>query len=452
MFFAGSGGANLVLGAPLSFFGEGTGSKASTLVAIRIPLQTGGRIPCESSQCLQVLKAFTGTHERVNLTPQQVEAILSFVGPHSQSELGITAAVLSSFRNALQASVDAQQVLQAVRLPYFGFVLHPRISTILQAAPTMSDRRSLAMVELKLKAAWRPPRLVGIEVDGVKTFLHPSKRCVCRYSQMMCVKRSAAGSCPPAFTSEDYCPNYFFRDDLSSSEGILRLLRCPSNNLRVKRFPQCHHAAGDGGGSNAEETLSRGEAEVLARCVESSGVLPLLEELQLHGTNLSSAMETSRRLGVLDVELLYPWSLAKDASSVVWLVDGDCDPLTHCSCSHPSTALPLLDVESLHRVTPEASLEMCTELFYTATTARDVSIIVSMKKEPKGADSKMPMAEFSSDAGMLLSCSANGEDYQCQVGVVDVDAKHHKALKHYWLRDRICLESWMRRWQCPVES
>eukprot|EP00796_Vickermania_ingenoplastis_P004384 gene4384-3188_t len=341
MLFLGAGQRNAVLQLPPDFL-----DPAAAVAEGSRPLV--GRLSRdedmgECGTCLAALGRFTGPHTTITLSPQQRRAV-------SRCLAGVADSLLP-FRSQLLARLDAADagVVRMLILPSFNADF---------------------LVELKPKCAWRRPLVVGVEISGARTWLHPVKMHCCRFSQMQCRKQREAER------RSAFCPNLLFRPDHPSVEGLRRLGAVPENNLR--------------------------SADVAA-ALDSSGLLPLLERLQLHG--VANPEPGPHGTSVLDVELLHPWFEAGEGADIFWIVPTDADGDAPCECG----AVPASLTQSNW-----SSRDVCVRRrFYAATTARDVSIMVRVG------------------------------DVSHPVGVVDVDDKHARSLAYYAAHDRRCVEAWM---------
>lgn len=402
--------------------------------------------PTECATCLAALQLYTGEHMPYVINAAQRAAFLVCLSQEPRAKT-------LSFRDELIVLLqDFSRRVELVLMPNFLVsplqLLHPILEEECSAGGSLT-------IELKPKSAWRCPRVIGIEfhtpektLDGIDlpkvVYVHPSKRCVCRYSQMVYLKlakQQAGGRIttmdeePPSYsikTQESgqngqnlsfhkepmdglppmYCPNYLFRSDLSTLEGLRRLRARPVNNLNVFRA----------GARSEASSLGNEECDMLATTLECSGVLPILESLQLSGSVSNGVTERSRAdsdmgdeiTDVLDIELLYAWSRVSDKTQVSWLIcceDKDamteeCDavPTSHleCQCGEVSRYVgmssdagresldrkaqthrvlkPLPTSYCIRRVKPSLSFEESVARFHVSTTARDVSIMISASR------------------------------------------------------------------------
>jgi hypothetical protein len=112
---------------------------------------------------------------------------------------------------------------------------------------------------------------------------------------------------------------------------------------------------------------------------------------------------------------------------------------------------------------PTFSLEDAVDAYYTATTAKDVSILITVEMENGSLDdltdefettvshihpSRPPRhgtfidvvvtgkQQFGSEHRGLRAC--------CRIAAVDIDCKRHKSLAHYASQDKEILASWSR--------
>ncbi|KAG8347072.1 putative Inositol pentakisphosphate 2 kinase [Trypanosoma vivax] len=310
------------------------------------------------------------------------------------------------------------------------------------------------VVEIKPKSAWKQPYVVGISVDDQIYYLHPVKLCRCRFSLMRLLKekRECKQLATVGVDHSLYCPNQMLLgDQLSIMDALLRLGQCPSNNLALISS------------SNDRDALDELDRTVVSVALKESGVFPILVNLQLYGSNAELEWP------VLDIELLYRWSTARDASTVRWIVQDVHHSLAReVKCSCQMSVCERYDVMSskifsaTHLLVPPLSLEECVERFYTSTTAKDVSVLVAFSgyREPAlpspvgssfgpittgaGIVSSGSVVSFGRESlhgGVMLTIDRPVQGV-CRVGVVDIDDKRHKPLWHYFFLDQDILEAW----------
>nr|CCC89983.1 conserved hypothetical protein [Trypanosoma congolense IL3000] len=317
------------------------------------------------------------------------------------------------------------------------------------------SQRSGLTIEVKPKGLWKFPSVVGIVVDSVEYYLHPMKLRQCRYSLMQLLKcKKRSGACPA--TSSDrssYCPNHLMLGDESSIVVALRrLVEQPANNMGV---------VSEG---HTLEDISEESLHVVSVALHRSGVLPRLADLQLFGS------ASDHEIPVLDVELLFRWSTARDMSSVKWIVTVPSEPaLPSADCCCQSGIHPLCGTTTQKRsfntrfIAPMLDFGECVKRFYASMTAKDVSLLVSLSSLAEGVLSSClkppssPVAELSATSGGITSEEVSSFRYAhggvvvsvghpavavCRVGVVDVDDKSHKSLSHYFHRDHEVLAAW----------
>lgn len=299
-------------------------------------------------------------------------------------------------------------------------------------------------VEIKPKAIWRQPRVVGIAVDGVNYYLHPVKLRQCRFSLMQLLKRERRneGIVVPSETGCMYCPNQLLvGDQLAIADGLRNLIRHPANNLRL--------ISGENFFGEFQET----DLDALSAALHTSGVFDVLTNLQLYGSSTASEWE------VLDVELLHRWSSVRDASTVRWIVRDACaSTFSKCACQS-GTSHSWNDTEDgehagTRHVVPPMDMEECESRFYTSTTAKDVSVLVALSTGAGASaaaavgltDGPKDVVRWNSPHGGVCVDFGFPTASVCRVGVVDVDEKRHKSLGHYFAHDREVLMAW-ERWK-----
>ncbi|EKF33620.1 hypothetical protein MOQ_002504 [Trypanosoma cruzi marinkellei] len=307
-------------------------------------------------------------------------------------------------------------------------------------------------VEIKPKGVWRPPRVVGILVDGVEYYIHPVKLYQCRFSLMQLLKyeRCGAGVGPPSESGTAYCPNMLLIGDQSSiAKGIRHLIRYPANNFRLFSV------------GNSSGEISDADLDDVSTALHESGILQVLENLQLYGFGSHSDWE------VLDIELLYRWSSAREISSVQWIVresDASSSLKVECACQsgiiEPWTDEGRVEDISTRFIAPPMELNECINRFYASTTAKDVSVLVSLLNGntmdaatalsavggPTGSRPRLELTRWKSLYGGVFVDFGFPNASICRVGAVDVDAKLHKSLSHYFILDKKVLAAW-ERWK-----
>lgn len=363
----------------------------------------------EDEACYVALATFTGVRHVVPL-PASVKADL-------------LRAIPAKYHTLIKDSVEGALIP--------NFIVDP--ASLLRLRVENTSCTADWVVEIKPKAVWRQPRVVGLAVDGQLHFIHPVKRTRCRYTQMLWYKAARDGVAPPTSHHATYCPNYLFCAELSTAAGMHLLARGSKKSNNIVLLAGSRVGVGT---SSWDPAVLHG----LAAAWDASGVAAPLANLQYCGVSGEKCD------AVLDIELLYRWANAEDPSSVAWLVDGTvteeggASP-TPCQCGTPLTALPTAE-PSYVGLPPAVDLETCVKRFYSATTARDVSVIIaiSMATVPEeDGDRKRatpaPRDVCSDERGGVIVDYGfpNGAVYR--VGVVDLDDKTHKSLGHYFHLD-----------------
>ncbi|RNE99785.1 inositol-pentakisphosphate 2-kinase [Trypanosoma rangeli] len=317
-------------------------------------------------------------------------------------------------------------------------------------------------VEIKPKGVWRSPRVVGIVVDGVKYYINPVKLQQCRFSLMQVFKREQrrVGMALPGERDSVYCPNMLLLGDQTSvAAGLRQLIRCPANNFR---FIPVENPLGE---------IGDAELEDLSTALHESDVFRVLANLQLYGSASHSDWE------VLDIELLYQWSCARDMSSVRWIVresEASAFLNVECACQRGIHAVTMdegqtEDITTIHLLSPPMGLRECIDRFYVSTTANDVSVVVSLSKGnvaaaagpttavdgPTGSRRSLELTQWRSLYGGVFVDFGFPTASILRIGVVDIDAKLHKSLQHYFEFNKDILAAWERWksvWRPPLRS
>lgn len=429
IFFLGAGKCNVVVALPTTYF-----SHLPSLPSL--PPSTALRIRSavyqECHVCYAALQDFAGWRHVIPLPAALLEKIYT--------------AVPAKYHPLMQHSTEA------VLMP--NFTTDPR--------PSISVGVADYTVEIKPKAAWRRPEAVGIIADGVTYYIQSSKYYHCRYAHMQPFKQLRDGATGTAASVlSPYCPNYLYRADLSSREGLRRLAVSPQNNLKVL----CHHPSHR---VRIEAGLQRllveeDELDIIADALDASLVLPILQHLQLYGTapqqrGCTSQGEAARSdvaeavdSMVLDIELLNRWASAQDPQSVKWLVlpplneDAERNGDVHCQCcgGERAVGLPVTPpcFQDASPVSPPMDLKTSIERFYASTTARDVSLLVAVSLHDTNAQNGAapPMDKnATSTEGVVIQVG----NRLCRVAVVDLDDKQHKSLQHYAKHDASIVDAW----------
>ncbi|KAG5494098.1 hypothetical protein JKF63_01933 [Porcisia hertigi] len=443
--FLGAGKCNVVVDVPMSYVSGSLGSArcpgdvATQRAALRI--RNAGHREC--LECYRALEAFAGKRQVVGL-PADLHAAIASVVPARYHAL---------MQNASEATL----------LP--NFTSDP--AHLLKMDVTASDvaeRVADYTVEVKPKSVWRPPQVVGIVVNGTAHWIGEVKRRHCRYAQMLRYKevrgkaeegpapmvapapRGSAGSVKNG--GGCYCPNYLFRPTLSSREGLQRLLRSPENNLKVISY---HESRRKNEHPCNPKVLTVEEINGIADAIDASQVLAPLAHLQLYGCAPTSAdalpEETPLHLvPVLDADLLHHWSTARKEDDVQWIVV-DSDPETLCSCASlpDDNAAKRLCCANPRYVAPLLDYATCLDRFYVSTTAKDVSLLIAVSrsrgKPETSASGFVVVADVPPEVGGGLFLRHGSDVYR--VGVVDLDAKTHKSLEHYYLHDQNIVNAFM---------
>ncbi|ESL07785.1 hypothetical protein TRSC58_04522 [Trypanosoma rangeli SC58] len=383
--------------------------------------------------CEQALAGYVGFRHEISLTEELVKSC--------------AAAASSSLRQHFEGAGHANLIP--------NFAINPVL--------LMGGRRGSQWlaVEIKPKGVWRSPRVIGIVVDGVGYYINPVKLHQCRFSLMQVFKREQrrAGMALPGETDSVYCPNMLLLGDQASvAAGLRQLIRCPANNFR---FIPVEDPLGE---------IGDAELEDLSTALHESDVLKVLANLQLYGSGGPSDWE------VLDIELLYRWSCARDMSSVRWIVresEASAFLNVECACQRGIHAAAMDEGQTeditLHLLTPPMGLRECIDRFYVSTTANDVSVVVSLSKGNAataagpatavdgltGSRRSLELAQWKSLYGGVFVDFGFPSASILRIGVVDIDAKLHKSLQHYFEFNKDILAAWERwksAWRPPLRG
>ncbi|RNF18958.1 putative inositol-pentakisphosphate 2-kinase [Trypanosoma conorhini] len=369
------------------------------------------------------------------------QALADFVG--FRHEISLTEALAKSCAAAAAASPSLRQHCEGAGHAHVipNFAVNPAL-----LLGGKRGSRWLA-VEIKPKGVWRPPRVVGIVVDGVKYYINPVKLHQCRFSLMQFFKHEQhrVGMTLPGETDSMYCPNMVLLGDQSSvAAGLLHLIRCPANNFR---FIPVENPLGE---------IRDADVEGLSTALHESGVLKVLGNLQMYGSGSHADWE------VLDIELLYRWSCAREMSSVRWIVrasEASTSLNVECDCRRGIRAAAMEagrteDIKT-HLLSPPMGLAECVDRFYASTTGKDVSVVVSLLRGsaaaavgdgPAGSRRPLELAQWKSSHGGVFVDFGFPTASIFRIGVVDIDAKLHKPLRHYFMLDKDILAAW-ERWK-----
>lgn len=442
--FLGAGKCNVVVDLPMRLVPSSLSSASHPTGAAtqRAALRIRNAAVKECSECYRALAAYAGRRRVVPL-PADLYAAIASVVPANYHAL---------MQNTSEATLVPNFTSDPVQLLQMDM-----------AASDAAGRVADYTVEVKPKSAWRPPQVVGIVADGAVHWIEELKHRHCRYAQMLRYKevRDMAEEAPASVASATphdcvrsaqlgsglYCPNYLFRPALSSRRGLQRLMHNPQNNLKVISY----HASRKGTHPGNPKTLTVEELNGIADAIDASQVLAPLAHLQLYGCAPGSAdaspEETQlRSVPVLDAHLLYHWSVAENKEDVQWIVL-DTDPELLCSCTSitDENACKQASRASPRYVPPTLDYAKCLDRFYVSTTAKDVSLMIAVscgRSQPVTHASECAVLTNVSpevDGGCFVR---RGADVY-RIGVVDLDAKTHKSLYHYYMHDKVIVSAFV---------
>jgi hypothetical protein len=207
------------------------------------------------------------------------------------------------------------------------------------------------------------------------------------------------------------------------------LLKNPQNNLKFHLY-SCD-AKGE-----VPVKLREDEITAVGRSLFLSEVCARVVELQ--------------RACCIDIELLYRWSsLQGQGIEVDWIVR--CTQNGQCRCAVPLQEDPVPSpIAGLAFTPPEKTLEECIDLFYSATTAKDLSIMITLEERvgpnPLGVQPTDGCHVVEGNRGspplVLISSEDSTETswFLCRLAVVDIDCKRHKSLESYYIQDQLITE------------
>lgn len=326
--------------------------------------------------------------------------------------------------------------------------------------------------EIKPKGVWQRPRVVGLasgeEPLGQRWDRHVlvdrEKLAQCRFSMMQAHKRQKACKGHQSLSTAPLCRSQYCPNDLLKRRGIEQSLRSlnamPENNLRILAS---HVGPLDRGVKSP--SIADTEIEVLAAVFRFCDLFDRLVSLQ----------EGRPGAPVLDIALLYEWQLhcggdmltepgglwfLVDASAVRDGVDCACRSVLDVNKDESQT----LPTGTFHVEAPAISFSDAVEAFYVATTAKDLSIIVTLetcrgdppvnatdaRQEAEGHDGAFFCHEVHSiTGGKVFVVEPRGDAncemyYMVRIAVVDIDCKRHKPLSHYYHQDLEIIASFRR--------
>jgi hypothetical protein len=326
----------------------------------------------------------------------------------------------------------------------------------------LSDRNisgtllSSTTFEVKPKAAWREPlysaarffRIVNDEASAAvgkevefSCHMHRRKLIQCRFSQMQVWKefrkRQATHTNNPELSgaAPRYCPNdLLIGASAAEKAGALTALSLhPENNLRCMN--ELTYVADDATQASSVATFISDASAALTRF----DVCDKIASLQLGIGNDRHLPE------LLDVELLHHWMRCEREGGYRFelLQRSQWDNERHCACK-TGGVLPSPACEPTTTgdwITPPFSLSVALDSFYIATTAKDLSLMITVERWQSGdvashdgdRDDAQQVSVIS-DQAVAFRVSAS-EVVKCRVGVVDIDCKRHKPVDHYLSQD-----------------
>ncbi|KPI87998.1 hypothetical protein ABL78_2934 [Leptomonas seymouri] len=434
--FLGAGRANVVVGLPITDIPNAPLSLRTSVPTQWAALRIRRAAQKECSECYRALKTYAGSRHVVCLESALYAAIEAVVPPK----------YLKLIEGATEATI----------VP--NFTTNPASLLRMDVTPGKEPEPAAHYtVEVKPKGVWQQPQVIGIAVNGATYWIEEAKHRHCRYTQMRSYKEvrdstegEVAATVPAASPARSdresqlnspYCPNYLFRASLSSREGLRRLMEVPQNNLKVSGYDSSRalpHRVDT-------KTLTMGALDGVADAIDASDVLTPLSHLQLFGCAPPAKGEpadvvAAKLLPVLDVELLYRWSLAKDKDEVEWVVLPS-NPAAHCSCVDPEANDRALNIGIARRVHPLLDFKTCVDRFYVSTTAKDVTLMISVSSLRGVPVASVPCSRFTDVPAEVGGAFVLRDIDVYRVGAVDLDDKRHKSLDHYYRHDRAIVET-----------
>lgn len=348
--------------------------------------------------------------------------------------------------------------------------------------PEFSDHSSTLLstttFEIKPKSAWCAPRIIGARYtttsgDHSETdvrLLHPRKLCQCRFSQMMIwkdVSKKKVENSPRLLLQGEthridmpqlrYCPNDLLVNKSADAklQALTALAQHPENNLKLV------HQVGSCIGSPCEDgpKWPASDFSVVAAALadDALDVCDRFVSLQLHGRFDENVSLMSNP--VLDVELLHHWqSCVRDGGSQFQLLTRQCaDPDFCCDCHRGIDAMCTKADEGASWTTPQMSLQEAVDAFYVSTTAKDMSLMITIERwaTSDSVASSSSVSDCTCTEGIVSSTcpptfvrATSAGVVKCRVGVVDIDTKTHKSIEHYFTQDAdICavVDAWAQQ-------
>lgn len=455
----------------MRFLGEGRSSLAFALDGLEVSsLLVASGMECDSavvrldaSSC--ALRVFKQQGHQPIEEPTVKAALLPYLGDHVMLPM-------SDYVSTLLAEMFPPSETQHSALLHSitGCCLMPNFSAPIPETTTRSTLR-IVTYEIKPKAVWEYPRYVGarfVLTDGrvVQRLLSPLKLHQCRYSLMQhwkCQQKRQKGFQDVVPLSK-YCPN-----DLLLHRNLQRSLQSlrsdPQNNFRkISDTTICD--------SNAMKTTNGQVDEAqdlfwLEKALSSVDVCQQLVALQRRGAACCSGglnLETDIAHPVLDIELLQLWeqytakcnmlphSDVKEGSFE--LLHACAPPCDDCRCQEkravPDATGRLHTVRSQGQWhAPRQAFESALDRFYVATTAKDVSVVVTLQHSLSDSGTEQraspPLNECSGGswsrgcAGRTVALRDNNDSSgiatTARIAVIDIDCKRHKPLDAYLRQD-----------------
>ena len=377
--------------------------------------------------------------------------------------------------------------------------------------------RPVWSVELKPKSAWRPPTVVAASVAYGGTTddppgqqdnetragivrLDPIKLMFCRFSLMQIFKHFARGRATARAEDEQrkmksgsldarstYCPNMLLMNTRQTSsanrigDALRRLALHHENNFRVMSTIKAD-----------EDHTTRLMIDVLEQALASTAGRAMLDEissLQLYGSKLQrTAGDSNDERMVLDVSLLHHLDSCITSSSLVRLhrrccqwnkqmgeacqcgllhrVAGDVDEDHGPTPGTPASILPLgfcsTECAGDGIDFPVSDIGKEVSRFYTSVTARDLSLVISIRPTASGSPTTAGQETVHNDGfdeeeqclpGLLLTVKIDHarckidewirevDSFDVLIGVVDIDCKRHKSIAHYAEQDAMICDA-----------